>query len=115
MNLLADEGVDKPIVDILRSNGFDVVYILETNQGADDEFVLATANTHKRVLLTQDKDFGDLVYRLKNAHYGVVLIQLEGYKPHLKAATVLNMLITHKDELVNSFTVIQTNAIRIRK
>ncbi len=34
MNLLADEGVDKPIVDLLRNNGFDVVYILETNQGA---------------------------------------------------------------------------------
>ena len=115
MNLLADEGIDKPIVDVLRSNGFDVVYILETNQGADDEFILAMANADKRILLTQDKDFGELVFRLKNAHYGVILIRLEGYKPALKAEIVVNMLAKYKDELIKSFTVIQPNAIRIRK
>lgn len=49
MNLLADEGVDKPIVDLLRSNGLDVVYILETNQGADDEYILAMANADERI------------------------------------------------------------------
>ena len=47
MNLLADEGIDKPIVDLLRINGFDVIYILETNQGAEDEFILAMANALK--------------------------------------------------------------------
>ena len=61
MNLLADEGIDKPVVDLLRSNGFDIIYILETNQGADDEFILTMANDDKRILLTQDKDFGELV------------------------------------------------------
>lgn len=102
MNLLADEGVDKPIVDLLRNNGFDVVYILKTNHGADDEFILAMANADGRILLTQDKDFGELVFRLKNAHYGVILIRLEGYKPALKAEIVLNMLIKHDDELIKS-------------
>lgn len=115
MNFLADEGVDKPIVELLRNNSFDVVYILETNQGTDDEFILALANDDKRILLTQDKDFGELVFRLKYAHYGVVLIRLEGYKPALKAEIVLQTIIKHRDELINSFTVIQPNAIRIRK
>ena len=115
MNLLADEGVDKPIVDLLRNNGFDVVYILETNPGADDEFILAMANADERILLTQDKDFGELVFRLKNTHFGVILIRLGGYKPLLKAEIVLNMLVKHKNELIQSFTVIQANAIRIRK
>ncbi len=40
MNFIADEGVDKPIVDTLRKAGFNVLYILETNQGADDQYVL---------------------------------------------------------------------------
>ncbi len=115
MNLLADEGVDKPIVDLLRNNGFDVVYILETNQGADDEFILAKANAEERILLTQDKDFGELVFRLKNTHYGVILIRLEGCKSLLKAQIVLNVLVEHKDEIIKSFTVIQPNVIRIRK
>ena len=115
MNLIADEGVDKSIVDILRSNGFDIIYILETNSGADDEFILEMANAEERILLTQDKDFGELVFRLRKAHYGVILIRLEGYKPALKAEIVLNMLVKHTNELVKSFTVIQPNAIRIRK
>ena len=115
MNLLADEGVDKPIVDALRNNGFDVVYILETNRGADDEVILAMANTDKRLLLTQDKDFGELVFRLKKIHYRVILIRLEGYTPTSKADIVINMLIKYQDELIRSFTVIQPNAIRIRK
>ncbi len=115
MNLLADEGVDKPIVDLLRNNGFNVVYILETNPGIDDEFILAKANAEERLLLTQDKDFGELVFRLKKTHYGVILIRLEGYTPLLKAEMALNMLLKYKDELIQSFTVIQSNAIRIRK
>jgi hypothetical protein len=51
MKLVADEGVDKPIVDALRTAGFDVLYILETNQGADDEFILNLANEQQRILL----------------------------------------------------------------
>ena len=100
---------------MLRSNGFDVVYILEKNQGADDKLILALANDDKRILLTRDKDFGELVFRLKNAHHGVILIRLEGYKPHLKAGIVLSTITKHSNELINSFTVIQPNATRIRK
>lgn len=115
MNLLADEGVDKPIVDALRKAGFDVGYILEKNQGAADDFILALAYSEKRILITQDKDFGELVYRLKQAHYGVVLIRLLGYTPELKAEITKSLLLDHKNELTEAFTVIQPNAIRIRK
>ncbi len=49
MKLIADEGVDKPIVDALRTTGFDVLYILETNQGSDDVFILKLANEEQRI------------------------------------------------------------------
>ncbi|MEO5500171.1 MAG: DUF5615 family PIN-like protein [Ginsengibacter sp.] len=115
MNLLADEGVDKPIVNALRLAGFNVVYIMETNRGAEDSLILNLANDQKRVLLTQDKDFGELVFRLKQAHYGVVLIRLEGYLSTLKAEITVNVILKYKNELISAFTVIQPNAIRIRK
>ena len=115
MKLLADEGIDKSIVDALRNAGFDVVYILETNPGTNDEFILSLANTEKRIVITQDKDFGELVFRLKQAHYGVVLIRLHGYTPALKAEITTSVLLAHKNELTGAFTVIQPNAIRIRK
>lgn len=115
MKILADEGVDKPIVDLLRASGFDVHYILETHQGVEDEVVLRIANEESRILLTQDKDFGELVYRLQKIHFGIILIRLGTQSAGDKAVLVNNLLSEHKERLTNTFTVIQTNAIRIRK
>ena len=115
MMLLADEGVDKPIVEALRTADFDVLYILESYQGADDSFILELSNQQQRILLTQDKDFGELVFRLKNAHFGVILIRLTGSTAIEKANIVLKIIIEHKEELIKAFTVIQPKAVRIRK
>lgn len=52
MNLIADEGVDKPIVETLRKAGFDVLYILETYRGAEDDIILSLANDRQRILIT---------------------------------------------------------------
>jgi predicted nuclease of predicted toxin-antitoxin system len=115
MKLLADEGVDKPIVDLLRASGFDVHYILETNSGIDDDFVLQIANEEGRILLTQDKDFGEMVFRLKKAHLGIVLIRLGFTISSDKAILVNQALLEHREKLRSAFTVIQNNTIRIRK
>ncbi|RPD41646.1 DUF5615 family PIN-like protein [Chitinophaga barathri] len=115
MRLLADEGVDKPIIDKLRLSGLDVHYILETNQGADDETVLSIANAEERILLTQDKDFGELVYRLQKVHFGIILIRLGTQPPSQKADFLTRVLLEYGAKLPNAFTVIQPNAIRIRK
>jgi predicted nuclease of predicted toxin-antitoxin system len=114
MNLLADEGVDKPIVDVLRSSGFNVHYILETHPGSYDEEVLRLANEENRLLLTQDKDFGELVYRLQQVHQGVILIRLGTTLASEKALIVHYVLTEYGDKLVKAFTVIQPNAVRIR-
>jgi hypothetical protein len=60
------------------------------------------------------QDFGELVFRLKQAHHGVILIRLHGYAPASKADITTSVLLAHKDELTEAFTVIQPNAIRIR-
>ena len=115
MKLLADEGVDKPIVDLLRASGFDVHYILETNGGIDDEHVLQIANYEGRILLTQDKDFGEMVFRLRKVHLGIVLIRL-GITISIEKARIVNQaILEHGEKLMNAFTVIQKNAIRIRR
>jgi predicted nuclease of predicted toxin-antitoxin system len=114
MILLADEGVDKPIVDIIRLSGFDVHYILETHPGSPDEEVLNIANEEGRILITQDKDFGELVYRLQQVHLGVILIRL-GTTPAPEKARIVNyVLLEYGSRLINAFTVIQANAVRIR-
>jgi hypothetical protein len=63
MNLLVDEGVDGPIVERLRHDGHDVIYVAELSPGIDDPEVLKRANEADALLMTADKDFGELVYR----------------------------------------------------
>jgi len=115
MKLLADEGVDKSIVDLLRASEFDVHYILETDRGIDDDQVLQIANAEDRILLTQDKDFGEMVFRLRKIHLGIVLIRLGIMISSEKAILVTQAFLDHREKLKSAFTVIQNNAIRIRK
>ena len=76
MKLLADESVDGPVIARLRRDGHEVAAIAEDSPGWRDEAVLARAKTEKRVLLTSDKDFGELVYRHRLPHDGVLLLRL---------------------------------------
>ena len=65
MKFLADESIDFPVIHLLRQHGFDVRSVSEEFPSKEDEFVLEAANMDDRVLITSDKDFGELVYRLK--------------------------------------------------
>jgi len=115
MNLLADEGVDRPIVELLRSEGHQVVYIAELTPGIDDSSILEQANAGYSLLLTLDKDFGELVFRQGLVHAGVVLIRLSGLQTSTKARIVASALQMHGVELLDSFSVIAPGSIRVRK
>jgi len=115
MNFVADEGVDAAIVELLRSNKYEVHYIAESEAGFDDESVLQIANETQSILITQDKDFGELVFRLRKIHHGVILIRMEGLKPLTKARIVKNAIDSQGDNLLNAFTVISPGAFKIRK
>ena len=115
MNLLADEGIDRQIVDRLRQEGHSVLYIAEMDPGISDDEVLDTANEEEALLLTADKDFGELVYRQHRLILGVILIRLAGLSPSRKAEIVTMAIRQHIAELPNAFTVITPGAIRIRQ
>jgi len=69
MRFLADECCDVALVGALRTDGHDVLYAVETLRGATDEELLNRALLEHRVLLTEDKDFGELIYRLARSGY----------------------------------------------
>jgi predicted nuclease of predicted toxin-antitoxin system len=114
MRFLADEGVDRIIVTGLRSLNFDVFYVIEEARSLDDETLLNIALTEERILITRDKDFGELVFRLNRAHAGVILIRLEGYTTEERGEIVRQIIQQYADQLPNGFTVIQKGIIRIR-
>lgn len=115
MKIVADEGVDRPIVDRLRQEGHQVVYIAEDSPSITDDDVLRIASAQNAVLLTSDKDFGELVFRLNRTSHGVVLSRFEGLPADTKATLIANVFREHGHELLFAFTVITPKSIRIRK
>ena len=115
MKILADEGVDRPIVERLRQNSHQVWYVAEMEPGIADEVVLDLANREGAVLLTADKDFGELVFRQERITKGVILIRLAGISPVRKAEIVASALAAHGGEMEEAFTVISPGAVRIRR
>lgn len=112
--ILADESVDAPIVAALRAAGRAVAYIAEDAAGVTDDVVLERANAATALLLTADKDFGEMVYRQKRTHHGVVLLRLAGLSSVEKTGIVLDAFHRHEAEFVGCFVVIGKNGIRIR-
>jgi len=115
MNLLAVEGVDGPMVERLRQEGHRVGYIAELSPGIPDPDVLQQANDDEAVLMTADKDFGELVYRQRLVHAGVILLRLAGVTPAAKANIVATTLKDHGPQLVGAFSVISQSTVRIRR
>ncbi|MGZ9112464.1 MAG: DUF5615 family PIN-like protein [Rhodoplanes sp.] len=76
MRILADECIGRSIVDRLRRDGFDITWAAEVCPGAGDETVLARAAAEQRVLLTLDKDFGELTVRMRRPTAGVIIVAL---------------------------------------
>ena len=77
MRILADENVARDIVTWLRTGGHDVLYAAEVQPGAADSSWTARALQEQRVILTSDKDFGDLVFRDGLTTHAVILIRLD--------------------------------------
>jgi predicted nuclease of predicted toxin-antitoxin system len=114
MRWVADEGVDAPIVARLREQDHVVWYVAEMMAGIADEEVLALAQEQDAILLTNDKDFGALVFQQRRVTAGVVLMRLAGLSAQQKAALVVRMIDEHASRLRGAFTVITPRRVRIR-
>jgi predicted nuclease of predicted toxin-antitoxin system len=115
VKFLADESVDRQVVDRLRQDDHVVWYVAEMEPGISDGAVLDLANREAALLLTADKDFGELVYRQYRLAAGVVLIRLAGLSPTSKAKVVASAINKHAPELPGAFAVITPGRIRIRR
>jgi len=115
MNWVADESVDRPIVERLREDGHEVWYVAEAQPGMPDEEVLCRANEQGAPLLTADKDFGELVFRRRLISKGVLLLRLAGLSRDTKAEIVSTIVRRHGSGLLACFTVVAPGLLRIRK
>ncbi len=115
MRFLADENFPREAVAALRAAGHDVVWICETGSGASDERILAMTESESRILLTFDKDFGELAWRAGlPSSCGIILFRLPT-PPAVSVGAALAARIVERNDWVGHFSVIEPGRVRIRR
>ena len=114
MKFFADENVARPIVLWLRDAGHDVLYAPEARPGETDAVWLREAEAQQRLVLTCDKDFGELVFRDCMNSFGIVLLRLEGSPIHeriLRLQTAWGVVAANPQ---GKFIVMTQQKVRVR-
>lgn len=115
MKFMVDECVGPTVAKWLRDQGYDVVSIYDDFAGITDDEVLQRALSENRILITSDKDFGEMVFKKQQRHCGIVLMRLGDEKPSNKIIVLEKMLKNYFTELWYNFTVVSETSIRIIK
>jgi predicted nuclease of predicted toxin-antitoxin system len=111
---LADECVDAGLVSHLRAAGHDVLYVAEVAPSVSDVEVMMRAHAERRLLLTEDKDFGDLVFRRGHAVPGIVLLRIDPTMHGLKASRLDAAIGRFGENLLGRYTTVEEARFRTR-
>ena len=113
MRLLLDENTPKTIVEGLRNCGYDLLWIREYCRGMADEDIVRLSMSDDRVILTFDKDFGELIYRQKMNTPGIILTRIANNQSAKER--IIELLKNHGDKLIGYFIVLTEKRIRRRR
>lgn len=114
LRVLVDVSAGRAIEDWFRQNGHDTESVHGRDPKMDDADILAWAVLEQRLVVTMDKDFGELVYHSGQAHAGVLLLRLESAPRSEKIRVVEEIVTIHGDQLPGNFSVYQNGRLRIR-
>ena len=113
MKFLADECCDAELVLELRNEGHDVIYVMESMSSSPDNEVLQKAYLERRILITEDKDFGELVFRLKMQTRGIILLRFQVTDRNIKWPKLQKLIRAKSEDLFGKFVVIDKNKARL--
>ncbi len=113
MRFLVDECVGPSVVRWLRENNHDASSAFEDCRGWEDERILEKACTEGRIVVTVDKDFGDMIFRMKLPHRGIILLRSAYCGPSDKISMMKKVLSLDESDLSGRFVVVTETAIRI--
>jgi predicted nuclease of predicted toxin-antitoxin system len=113
IKFLADVNVEKPIVDYLSKLGYDIKWIPDYDCEMFDGELLQMANEEQRILITNDKGFGDLVIMQKKLSVGAILFRVKGQGSQEKIKLVRKLLMGYRDKLLNHYVIISKSKVRV--
>lgn len=115
LKFLVDVGVSKKAEQWLQKQGYDTKNVRDINPRMLDKEILKLAVSEKRMVITMDKDFGELVYNSKLPHGGVLLLRLEEARADEKVEIIEKILEKYSDKLFNNFCVFKDGRLRVRR
>jgi predicted nuclease of predicted toxin-antitoxin system len=115
VRFIVDESTGPAVAEWLREQGHEVFSVYDEARGMGDEDIIKKAATENWILMTNDKDFGEKVYRERRPHKGVVLLRLDDERASVKIKTIKQMLESYADRLRGHFVVVTENSIRFAR
>lgn len=115
MKFLTDVGVGRVVENWLHIQVHDCKAIRDLDPRMTDKEIIQLAVAEQRIVVTMDKDFGELVYHSGMSHYGILLLRLDDANGAEKAQIVVHILEHYASQLENHFCVFQGERLRIRK
>ncbi|HSZ74247.1 MAG TPA: DUF5615 family PIN-like protein [Rhizomicrobium sp.] len=114
MRWLADECVHATVVAELRKAGHDVIFAMEDAQQSKDIDLADWAFREGRLLLTEDKDFGDIVFQQNRQTSGIVLLRIPPARRAMKWPQLKAVIDRFGDTLHQRYLVVEETRIRAR-
>ena len=115
MRFLVDECTGIRVSSWLSQQGYEVHCIYGEARGASDDEILQKAFAENWILITNDKDFGELIYRSRRAHHGIVFLRLADEKSTAKIEALRLLLDQYADRLLDAFVVVTESKVRFGK
>jgi predicted nuclease of predicted toxin-antitoxin system len=115
MRFVVDECTGPAVALWLREHEHDVFSVYEEARGLDDSDVVQKAFAENRILITNDKDFGERIYRERQPHRGVVLLRLEDERAAVKIDVVRLLLASYADRLADQYVVVTETRVRFAR
>jgi predicted nuclease of predicted toxin-antitoxin system len=115
ISFIVDIGVGKTIENWLFNQGYSIISISKLNHELSDKDIISLAIEKQSVIITMDKDFGELIFKEMLVHNGVLLLRLEDAVAEEKLAVLQNILPKRINDLNNNFCVYQNGKFRIKK
>jgi predicted nuclease of predicted toxin-antitoxin system len=114
MKFLVDQCCEKSVTITLREAEYDVVSVDESMPGCPDAEILERAYKDGRIVITEDKDFGEMLFRLHRRSMGIMLLRFRADERHLRNSRLLDVLKNKETLLAGNFIVITRDKTRIR-
>jgi predicted nuclease of predicted toxin-antitoxin system len=115
LKFLVDVGVGKKVEEWLKENRYDVKTVRSIDPKAKDTEILKIAISESRMVITMDKDFGELVFKSGKSHAGVLILRIEDANGNEKVELIKKILHEYEDKMQNRFCVFKDGRLRISR